>query len=84
MDSLSSTDLPLFDIQFTFRWSNLGSRLSEGEVINEEWIIHHFDFQTFYIFGFMDVLALPIACPGNFASRIQDFSQDVQRAFYSG
>jgi hypothetical protein len=55
-----------------------------GEVVNEEWIIHHFDFQTFRIFGFMDDLAMPTARPGNSSSRSHDYAQDIQRAFYSG
>ena len=76
--------MPLLDTRFTFRWSNLGSRISNGEVINEEWIIHHFDFQTFPIFGFIDDLALPMARPGNSASIRQDFSQDIQFGYYSG
>ena len=32
----------------------------------------------------MDDFALPMAHPGNSASRKQDFSQDIQCAFYSG
>lgn len=55
-----------------------------GEVVNEAWILHHFEFQTFRIFGFLDDFALPTARPGNEARRLYRFAHDIQRAFYSG
>ena len=56
----------------------------DGEVVNETWILHHFDFATFWIFGFLDNFVMPTARPGNAASRVQNFTHDVQQVFYLG
>ena len=56
----------------------------DGEVVDETWILHHFDFASFRIFGFLDDFAMPTARPGNRASRLFNFVHDIQRAFYSG
>ena len=56
----------------------------DGEMVNQTWILHHFDFDTFRIFGFLDDMALPSARPASEAQRIHNFHQDIQRAFYSG
>ena len=55
-----------------------------GEVVNEAFILHHFDFTTFRIFGFLDDFAMPTANPGNSANRREDYQHDIQRSFYSG
>jgi hypothetical protein len=36
----------------------------DGNVVNRTWILHHFDFLTFRIFGFLDDVAMPSARPG--------------------
>ena len=55
-----------------------------GEVVNQTWIQHHFDIDTFRIFGFLDDFAIPTARPATEASRRHHFEHDIQRAFYSG
>ena len=37
----------------------------DGEVVDETWILYHFDFASFCIFGFLDDFAMPTARPGN-------------------
>lgn len=56
----------------------------DGEIINEEWILHHFDYDSFRVFGFMDDMAIETARPGDSRSRDMDFVHDIQRSFYSG
>jgi hypothetical protein len=56
----------------------------EGQVIDRRWILHHFDFDNFCIFCFLDDFAMPTACPGSSATRRHDYESDIQRAFYSG
>jgi hypothetical protein len=56
----------------------------EGTLVNEEWIIHNFQFESFRIFGILDDFAMPTARPGDSASRREGFVHDIQRAFYSG
>jgi hypothetical protein len=56
----------------------------DGQVVNREWILHHFDFASFRIFGFVDDFGMPAACPGNSITRRHDLENDIQRAFYSG
>ena len=53
-----------------------------GELVDETYIEHHFDFDTFRIFGFLDDVALPTARPSS--ARDTESAHDVQRAFYSG
>jgi hypothetical protein len=55
-----------------------------GEVIDTRLIRHHFDFDSFRPFGFLDDFAIPTARPGISTRRVHDFQHDVQRAFYSG
>ena len=60
----------------------------DGEVVNQQWIMHHFDFETFRIFGFLDDFGMPTARPSSrpsrFANALIEFAHDIQRAFYSG
>ena len=56
----------------------------EGEVVTHEWIAHHFDFDTFCIFAFLDDYARACARVGDSVRRRLDFTLDIQRAFYSG
>ena len=55
-----------------------------GELINSRIIRHHFEFETFRIFGFIDDFAMRTARPGGNATRTHDLRQDIQRSFYSG
>ena len=55
-----------------------------GEVIDRRLIVHHFDFESFRPFGFLDDFCIPTARPGNRAQRMHNHQHDVQRAFYSG
>ena len=56
----------------------------DGEVVDRWWILHHFDFDSFCIFGFLDDFAMPTARPGSSATRQYDFDSDIQWVFYSG
>ena len=56
----------------------------DGELVDESWIYHYWDYATFRPFGFLDDVALPSARPGSRISRIRDLAHDIQRAFYSG
>lgn len=56
----------------------------DGEVIDENLILHHFLFEHFRIFGFFDDFAMPCGRPGVRRSRDWNFVFDMQRAFYSG
>jgi hypothetical protein len=56
----------------------------EGQVTDSRWIVHHFNFDIFFIFGFLDDFAMPTARPGSSASRRNDYESDIQRAFCSG
>lgn len=55
-----------------------------GEEIDRLLILHHFDFDSFQPFGFMDDFGIPTARPGNQTQRHNNFQHDIQRAFYSG
>lgn len=55
-----------------------------GEVVDRRWILHHFHFDSFRPFGFLDDFAIPTAAPGIWARRRNNFEHDIQRAFYSG
>jgi len=57
---------------------------NNGEVVDRSWILHHFEFESFRIFGFLDDFAIQTARPGNSSSRGQQIVPDIQRAFYSG
>lgn len=52
--------------------------LRDGEVVDRELIRHHFEFDSFRLFGFLDDFAIPTARPS------QHGRLDTQRAFYSG
>ena len=56
----------------------------DGEVVNRQWIIHNFDFNSFQIFGFLDDFGMTTSRPGSSASRRHDYVTDIQRAFYLG
>ena len=55
-----------------------------GKLVDRRWILHHFQFNSFHIFGFLDDFAMPTARPGNSVTRRYNFESDIQRAFYSG
>eukprot|EP00984_Skeletonema_dohrnii_P000484 scaffold165_cov106-Skeletonema_dohrnii-CCMP3373.AAC.9 len=55
-----------------------------GEVVDREWILHHFAYDEFRIWGFMDDFGVPTATPGGSASRREGFTHDIQRPYYSG
>ncbi len=57
--------------------------LVDGNVIDWHWIRHHFEFESFCVFGFLDDFAIPTACPGNLPTRRQGFEANIQRPFYS-
>ena len=56
----------------------------DGEVQRETLVVHHFEFDSICIFGFLDDFGMPTACPGTSATRHENFEHDVQWAFYSG
>ena len=56
----------------------------DGEVVDKRWILHHFDFSSFCIFGLLDDFAMPTARPGSSATRRHNYESDIQRTFYSG
>ena len=47
--------------------------LVDGNVIDWQWIIHHFEFESFFVFGFLDSFALPTARPGNLPTQKHGF-----------
>lgn len=49
----------------------------DGEVVDRWWILHHFDFDSFCIFGFLDDFAMPTTRPGNSVTRRYDFGSDI-------
>ena len=55
----------------------------DGEVVDRRWILHHFDFETFRPFGFVDDYKLATARPQNIL-RTLGINQDIQRSVYSG
>jgi hypothetical protein len=59
-------------------------RFENGEVVNRRWILHHFQFDSFRPFGFLDDFGIQTARPGSWARRLNNFEHDIQRAFYSG
>ena len=58
--------------------------MENGEIINSCMIRHHFDFETFRIFGFINDFAMRTARPGASATRTHDLRQDIQQSFCSG
>ena len=59
-------------------------RLENGEVVDRQWILHHFQFDSFRPFGFLDDFGIQTARPGSWARRLHQFEHDIQRSFYSG
>ena len=55
-----------------------------GEIVDRTWILHHFDFESFRPFAFLDDFAIPTARPGTSPNRVHNYTHDIQRAFYSG
>eukprot|EP00956_Cyclotella_meneghiniana_P018837 scaffold31724_cov60-Cyclotella_meneghiniana.AAC.5 len=55
-----------------------------GQAVNETFVYHDFDFDTFRLFGFFDDFGFPCGRPAAAASRRENFLHDIQRAFYSG
>ncbi len=55
----------------------------DGQVVDRQWILHHFQFESFRVFGFVDDFAMPTTCPGSSANRRNMYESDVQWAFYS-
>ena len=53
-------------------------------MVDVQQIFHHFDYETFRPFGFLDDFAIPTANVGNSPSRHNMYQHDIQRAFYSG
>ena len=54
-----------------------------GEVVDRRWIHHHFDFDSFRVFGFLDDYAMPTSRPQNIL-RTLGVNLDIQRSIYSG
>ncbi len=54
-----------------------------GNKVNESWLLHHFQFDSFCpLFG-LDDFAMPTARPDRFSKKTNNFAHDIQRAFYS-
>ncbi len=49
----------------------------DGEVVDRGWILHHFDFDSVCIFGFLDDFAMPTSRSGSSAMRQYDFDSDI-------
>ena len=45
-----------------------GIEFEDGQVIDRQWITHHFDFDSFRVFGFLDDFAMPSARPAGSAT----------------
>jgi hypothetical protein len=41
--------------------------------VDRRWILHHFQFESFRVFGFLDDFAMPTTCPGSSANRISEW-----------
>ena len=50
----------------------------DRQVVDRWWILHHFQFESFRVFGFLDDFAM------RSANRRNMYESDVQQAFYSG
>ena len=51
-------------------------------MVDQQWILHHFEYDSFLFFGFLDNFALPTARPGNLATQREGFYENIHRAFY--
>ncbi len=58
--------------------------LADGNVIDRQWIRHHFEFESFCVFGFLGDFTIPTAHPGNSPTCRLGFEENIQRAFYLG
>jgi hypothetical protein len=56
----------------------------DGQVVDRQWILHHFEYDSFRVFGFLDNFSLPTAHPGDSATQREGFHESTQWAFYSG
>ena len=56
----------------------------DGQVMDWQWITHHFDIDSFCVFGFLDDFPMPTARPAGSATRTHGFVENIQWAFYSG
>ncbi len=54
-----------------------------GNKVNESWLLHHFRFDYFRPFVFLDDFAITTARPGRSATRTKNYVHNIQRAFYS-
>jgi hypothetical protein len=59
-------------------------QFKDGQLVDQQWILHHFEYDSFHVFGFQDGFALPTAHPGNSATWREGFHENIQRAFYLG
>ncbi len=59
-------------------------QFEDSQVVDRQWILHHFEYDSFRVFGFLDNFALPTAHPGNLATQREGFYENIQRAIYSG
>jgi len=48
-----------------------------GQIEDESLVCHHFEFESYCIFGFLDDFSMPTACPGGSASRQANFEHDI-------
>jgi hypothetical protein len=56
--------------------------LADGNVIDQQWVRHQFEFESFHVFCFLGDFAIPTACPGNSPTWRLGFDENIQRAFY--
>ena len=54
------------------------SQYVNGELVNRQWIMHHFKFDTFHPFGFVDYFGLPSARPATSVRRRENFEHNIQ------
>ena len=54
------------------------SQYVNGKLINWQWIMHHFEFNTFCPFRFVDDFGLPSARPTTSVRRRENFKHDIQ------
>ncbi len=59
-------------------------QFKDGQVVDRQWILHHFEYDSFCVFGFLDNFALPTAHPCNLVTQREGFYKNIQWTFYSG
>jgi hypothetical protein len=57
-------------------------QFEDDQVVDRQWILHHFEYDCFCNFGFLDDFAHPTARPWNLATQREGFYENSQRAFY--